>query len=277
MRKVKKVKKTFKLASLLPLSLLLVACSNGEVSAHSTNGWDQLVYFFAQAIEWLSFNHSIGIGIILFTIIIRIILMPLFNIQMKSSQKMQDLQPELKALQKKYPGKDADSRMALTEESQALYKKYGVNPYTSLFPLLIQMPVMFALFQALSRVPSLKTGTFLWVELSHHDHWYILPILAAAFTFLSTWLTNLAAKEKNTSMTIMTYVMPLMIFFMGFRLASGVVLYWVVSNAFQVLQVLLLNNPFTIIAERQRLLEEEKARRKRELRARKKAASKRHK
>ncbi|BAN94404.1 hypothetical protein HMPREF9964_1316 [Streptococcus dysgalactiae subsp. equisimilis SK1249] len=72
-------------------------------------------------------------------------------------------------------------------------------------------------------------------------------------------------------MTIMIYVMPLMIFFMGFTLASGVVLYWTVSNAFQVVQLLLLNNPFKIIAERQRLANEEKERRLRERRARKKA------
>ncbi|VTS13672.1 membrane protein oxaA 1 precursor [Streptococcus pseudoporcinus] len=71
---------------------------------------------------------------------------------------------------------------------------------------------MIALFQALTRVPFLKTGTFLWTELAQHDHLYILPILAALFTFLSSWLTNLAAKEKNMVMTVMTYMMPLMIF-----------------------------------------------------------------
>lgn len=250
---------------------LLSACGKSEVTANSSNGWDQLVYFFAKSIQWLSFEGSIGIGIILFTILIRILLLPLFNMQIKSSQKMQDIQPELRKLQQKYPGKDTESRMSLADESQELYKKYGVNPYASLIPLFIQMPVMIALFQALSRVAFLKTGTFLWVELAHYDHFFILPVLAAVFTFLSTWLTNLAAKEKNTVMTIMTYVMPLMIFFMGFKLASGVVLYWAVSNAFQVLQLLLLNNPFKIIAERNRQAEEEKARRSKERRARKKA------
>ncbi|WP_283278818.1 YidC/Oxa1 family membrane protein insertase, partial [Streptococcus dysgalactiae] len=271
MRKVLRVKKNIKIAGLAPLVLLLAACGRGEVTAQSTSGWDQLVYIFARAIQWLSFDGSIGVGIILFTLIIRLLLMPLFNMQIRSSQKMQDIQPELRELQKKYAGKDTETRMKLAEESQALYKKYGVNPYASLMPLLIQMPVMIALFQALTRVPFLKTGTFLWVELAQHDHLYILPVLAALFTFLSTWLTNLAAREKNIMMTIMIYVMPLMIFFMGFTLASGVVLYWTVSNAFQVVQLLLLNNPFKIIAERQRLANEEKKRRLRERRARKKA------
>ncbi|MCK1224943.1 YidC/Oxa1 family membrane protein insertase, partial [Streptococcus uberis] len=71
----------------------------------------------------------------------------------------------------------------------------------------------------------------MWVSLAQHDPYFILPVLAAVLTFLSTWLTNLAAREKNVVMTIMTYMMPIMIFLMGFKLASGVVLYWVVSNA----------------------------------------------
>lgn len=266
-----KVKKQIKIASLVPLALLLAACGRGNVSANSSNGWDQLVYFFGKSIQWLSFNGSIGVGIILFTLIIRILLMPLFNIQIKSSQRMQDLQPELKELQTKYTGKDTESRMALAEESQALYKRNGVNPYASIFPLLIQMPVMIALFQALSRVPFLREGSFLWIELAKADPYFILPILAALFTFLSTWLTNLAAKEKNMVMTMMTYAMPLMIFFMGISLASGVVLYWTVSNAFQVFQLLLLNNPFKILEERRREAEAEKLLQSKERRARKKA------
>lgn len=270
-----KVKKNIKIAALLPMLTLLAACSRGNVSAQSSNGWDQLVYFFAKSVQWLSFNGSIGIGIILFTLLIRILLMPLFNMQMKSSQKMQDIQPDLKKLQMKYPGKDTESRMALAEESQALYKAHGVNPYASMLPLLIQMPVMIALFQALTRVPFLKTGTFMWVSLAQHDPYFILPVLAAVLTFLSTWLTNLAAREKNVVMTIMTYMMPIMIFLMGFKLASGVVLYWVVSNAFQVFQLLLLNNPFKIIEERRRQEQKEKERRLRERRARKKALKQR--
>ena len=130
---------------------------------------------------------------------------------------------------------------------------------------------MYALFQALSRVAFLKTGSFLWLELSQPDPYFILPVLAALFTFLSTWLTNKAAKEKNIAMVIMTYVMPVMIFFMGFSLASGVVLYWTISNAFQVFQILLLNNPFKIIAERLRVEEEEKERQARIRRAKKRA------
>mgnify|MGYP000087358348 CR=1 FL=1 len=238
------MKRKIKLLGLSSLTLiLLAACGRSEVTASSTNGWDQIVYFFAKAIQWLSINGRIGVGIVLFTIIIRAIMMPLYNMQIKSGQKMQDLQPELKKLQEKYPGRDTDSRMKLTEESQALYKEYGVNPYATMLPLVVQLPILMALYQALTRVAFLKTGTFLWIELSKPDPYFILPVLAALFTFLSSWLTNKAAREKNIAMTVMTYVMPIMIFFMSFRLASGVVLYWSVSYAFQVFQILLLNNP----------------------------------
>ncbi|MBT1048748.1 YidC/Oxa1 family membrane protein insertase [Streptococcus macedonicus] len=271
------MKRKIKLLGLSSLTLiLLAACGRSEVTASSTNGWDQIVYFFAEAIQWLSINGQIGVGIVLFTIIIRAIMMPLYNMQIKSGQKMQDLQPELKKLQEKYPGRDTDSRMNLTEESQALYKEYGVNPYATMLPLVVQLPILMALYQALTRVAFLKTGTFLWIELSKPDPYFILPVLAALFTFLSSWLTNKAAREKNIAMTVMTYVMPIMIFFMSFRLASGVVLYWSVSYAFQVFQILLLNNPFKIIVKR---LEEEQAEKERaaKIRRAKKKAQKRRK
>ncbi|EHJ56394.1 YidC/Oxa1 family membrane protein insertase [Streptococcus urinalis FB127-CNA-2] len=270
------MKKKLKFISLLGLVPLLVACGRGNVTSHSTGLWDKLVYFFAKSIEVLSFEQSIGLGIILFTLVVRLVLLPLYNMQIKSSRQMQDIQPKLKALQAKYPGKDNESRMALAQESQALYKEHGINPYASMIPLLIQMPVMIALYQALIRAPFLKTGTFLWFELAKPDHLIILPILAAVFTFLSTWLTNKAASESNLMMTMMTYLMPVMIFFMGLGLASGVVLYWTVSNAFQVAQLMIFNNPFKIIAEREKVIAAEKERQAKMRRAKKKAKRQRN-
>ena len=132
-----------------------------------------------------------------------------------------------------------------------LFKQHGVKQSASLWPILIQMPVLLALFQALSRVEFLKTGHFLWINLGGVDTTFVLPILAAIFTFLSTWLSNKAMVEKNGAMTGMMYAMPVMIFFFAMYSPSGVALYWAVSNAYQVLQTYLLNNPFKIIAERE--------------------------
>lgn len=262
------MKKKSKLGILALASLLfLTACGTGPITSDSSGVWEKIVLFFADSIRFLSFGGSVGIGIILFTIVIRTVLLPVFQFQMNSSRKMQEVQPHIKALQEKYPGKDMESRTALAEETQKLYKEMGVNPYSSMLPLFIQMPVLIALFQALSRVEFLKTGHFLWLSLAETDPTFILPILAALFTFLSTWLSNKALPERNGSMTFMLYFMPVMIFFFAVYAASGVALYWTVSNAYQVGQTLLLSNPFKIIAER-----EAKAKAERQLEQKKKRA-----
>lgn len=266
------MKGKIRLSAVLIASLfLLSACGQGTISPQSAGLWEKFVYLFAQAIKSLGFGGQIWLGIVLFTLVIRTILLPLFNLQMKSSQKMQELQPQLRALQAKYPGRDTDSRLQLAEASQALYKEHGVNPYASILPLLVQMPVLLALYQALTRVDFLKTGSFLWTEIAKPDPYFILPILAALLTFLSSWLTTKAAVEKNGMLTAMTYTMPAMIFLISLNLASGVVLYWVVSNAYQVFQILLLNNPFKVIAQRQLLAQEEKEKASKVRRAKKKA------
>ena len=128
-----------------------------------------------------------------------------------------------------------------------------------------------ALYGALTRVPELREGTFLWVDLGQKDPYFILPILAAAFTFLSTWLTNKAAKDRSAMLLVMNIMLPIFIFWFGTQISSGVALYWAVSNAFQVVQILVFNNPFKIIEERNRLEAEEKERKAKIRRAKKKA------
>ena len=100
----------------------------------------------------------------------------------------------------------------------------------------------------------------MWLSLDKPDPYLILPILAAVFTFASTYLSSMSQLETNASLKIMNYVMPAMIFFMGISLASSLSLYWVVSNAFQTGQTLLLNNPFKIRKEREEAARQAKAR-----------------
>lgn len=274
-RKVLRLKKKAKWVGLLATSLfVLTACGTGPVTSQSSGAWDQLIYWFASVIQFLSINGQIGIGIILFTILIRTLLLPLFQIQIKSSRKMQELQPKLKALQTEYPGTDMESRQQLYEATQALYKENGVSMRSSMIPLLIQMPILLALFQALTRVEVLKVGHFLWLNLGEPDPIFVLPVLAAGFTFLSTWLTNKSAIEKNMAMTVMTFAMPVMIFLFALPAASGVSLYWTVSNAYQVVQTLVFNNPFKIIAERQAKIDLEKELQSKKRKAQKKAKKK---
>ncbi len=269
------MKKKVKWAGLLLLSMtVLTACGSGEGSSQVSTFWNQLIEGFASIIQFLSIGGQIGIGIILFTILIRTILLPLFQIQMNSNRKLQEIQPQLQALKEQYPDKDRASQEALLAATQAVYKENGVNMYASFIPLLIQMPILIALFQALNTVEALKVGHFLWLNLGEADPYYILPILAAGFTFLSTWLTNKAAVERNGALTVMTYVMPLIIFWFAVTAASGVALYWTVSNAYQVVQTLIFNNPFKIIAERQAKLDAEKERQAKIRKAQKKARKK---
>ena len=143
-----------------------------------------------------------------------------------------------------------------------LYSENGANPYLGCLPLVIQLPILTALWQALSRVPALQQGEFLWLHLGQKDPYYILPILAAVFTFGSMYLSSMSQVQSNPSMKIMTYFMPLMILGMGVNLASGVALYWAVSNAFQVVQTLLINNPFKIKKEREEKIRAERAKKR---------------
>ncbi|MGM0238218.1 preprotein translocase subunit YidC [Enterococcus sp. AZ103] len=246
----KKHKKIVLAMSLLALVLLLSACGTGTVDQNSTGIWSRyIVYYFGEAIKGLSFGN-VGVGIILFTIIIRIILLPLMHFQTKSMRKTQELQPKIKALQEKYSARDTATQQKMQAEQKKLYAENNVNPYIGCLPLLVQMPVMMALYQAILRVPALSQGQFLWLNLSEHDQFYILPVLAAVFTFLSTYLSSMSQIEVNASVKIMNFAMPVMIFVMALNLASGLTLYWVISNAFQVVQTLLINNPFKIRQER---------------------------
>ena len=127
---VKKKKKALSLAAIASLTMLLAACSNQPVTSHSTGFWDHyIVYNFSQFIIWLS-NHTggYGMGIIIFTIIIRVLLLPLAFYQTKSMVRMQEITPQLKAVQKKYSSRDRDSMMKMQEETQKLYKEAGVHP-----------------------------------------------------------------------------------------------------------------------------------------------------
>ena len=269
------MKKKLQLTSLLGLSLfVMAACGTSDVTADTTDIWSKFVYFFAEIIRFLSFDISIGVGIILFTILIRTILLPVFQTQMVASRKMQEAQPRIKALQEQYPGRDMESRTKLDQEMRKVYKELGVKHSSSIWPILIQMPVLLALFQALSRVEFLKTGHFLWVNLGGVDTSFILPILAAAFTFLSSWLSNKALPERSGSMTGMMYGMPVLIFIFAISAPSGVALYWAVSNAYQVLQTYFLNNPFKIIAEREAVVQAERDLEGKKRRALKKAQKK---
>ncbi|MBG9987501.1 membrane protein insertase YidC [Aerococcaceae bacterium DSM 111176] len=256
-------RKWLKLALLAGVVLFLAACSSGDVSANSTNFWDRYVlYYMGQFIIWVSniFGGNYAFGIAIFTIIVRIILLPLNKKQMQSQREMQELQPEIDAIRAKYPNKDRESQLKMQEEQSALLEANDVNQFAGLLPMLVQLPLMMALYQAILYTPQLREGNFLWMNLGEPDPYFILPTIAALLTFYSTYLNMKSNPAQNATTKSMMFIMPAMIFFIGIGLPSAIAIYWVVTNAFTVGQTLIFNNPYKIIAEREEKRQAEKDR-----------------
>lgn len=260
-----KMKKHTKLAAMVAgLTLFLTACSTSPITEQSTGFWDKgIVYNFSQFIVWLAevFGGSYGVGIIVFTIITRVLLLPLMHFQYKATRKTAILQPKVKELREKYSSRDRETQMLLQEKVSELYKEEGINQYAALIPLFIQLPIMIALYQAISRTEVLKTGTFLWFQLDQPDPYFILPVLAAFFTLVVSWLTT-KMQDQGMAGKIMMFVMPAMILVISIPLPSVLGLYWVVGNVFSVIQTLVMNNPFKFRKELDAKLLAEKKRQK---------------
>lgn len=274
-RIVKNVKRrSLMIVALGTLMVMLSACSTSAnvtpISSSSTGFWNEyVIYPLSQFILWLAgiFN-GYGWAIIVFTLIIRLILLPLNHISMKSMRKQQELQPELNALKERYSGAE------LQQEQQKLMAEAGVNPFMGCLPMIIQLPVMYALFETISRTTELRNGTFLWMHLGKPDPYFIMAILAALFTFLSTWISNMSLPEQTTTNKVMMYFMPLMILLPALNFSSAITLYWVVSNAFQVGQTLLLQNPLKIRREQEAKKREERDRQRQLKRAKRRVYGK---
>lgn len=239
--------------------------------------WNSLVGFFSDFIKYLShlLGNNYALGIIVFTIITRIILLPIMQYQSVISRKTAELQPEIKKLREKYSSRDRETQMELQREISALNKKHGVNQLAGCLPALIQLPVMIALYQAVLQTEELKQGSFLWAELGKTDPYFILPLLAAFFTWLNSYLILQGQTKEMQQMKFMQlYFLPGMIFFFGISMNSALALYWLIGNIFAVFQTLILNNPFRLKNEREMKRKQEKAKKRALKKAIKNAKSK---
>ncbi len=192
-----------------------------------------------------------GISIIVFTIVVKLVLVPLTIKQTKSMKSMQELQPKLKELQEKYKNNQEQMNMKMME----LYKEHNVNPFSGCFPLLVQFPIIIGLFTVLRNPLNygfaeeiVGTG-FLWMEsLSQPDLW-ILPILAGISTYLTSATIAVAGSKQDPTQNTMKYVFPIMMIWMSRSLPAGVSLYWVISSVFQVVQQIIINKPYSKLKE----------------------------
>lgn len=230
-------RRIYMLASLSALILLLSGCSpsSSTMAPIDPNTASFFVKYFvyplSMTLDWFA-DHlwgQYGLSIMVVTLIIRLIILPLTLKQYKSSKRMQDLQPEMKKLKEKYK----DDAKKQQEETMKLFQQNGVNPLAGCFPIIVQMPILIALYQAIMRNDHIREHTFLWMNLGQPDHLYILPLIAAATTFIQQMFMS---SQMNQQMKSLLYIFPVMIFVMSMNFAAALPLYWIFGNIFTIVQ-----------------------------------------
>lgn len=182
----------------------------------------------------ISFFHGItgnyGIDIILLTILVKVVLFPLNLKQYKSMNKMKELQPELEKYKKLY-GHD---QALLQQKTMELYKEKGANPLSGCLPLLIQLPILWALYGVLRADQGIiKDTSFLWMTLLKPDPYYVLPVLNGVLAFIQQKMNGTSG---NKEMEKMMYIFPIMMVFISYKLPAGLQIYWFVSSLLSVIQ-----------------------------------------
>jgi len=190
-------------------------------------GW-RILQPFSRVLLWLLVQlHKIipnyGFVLILFSVFIKVILFPLSRKSTTSMAKMQEVQPKILELREKYK-KDPKK---MNTEVMKLYKEHGVNPVGGCLPLLLQMPLFFALYQVLNATIELRGANFiLWIkDLSQQDPLYILPVLMGITMFVQQKMTM-----KDPKQQMMVYLMPAVMTFVFLSMPAGLVLYWTMFN-----------------------------------------------
>ncbi|PJF44511.1 MAG: hypothetical protein CUN55_03635 [Phototrophicales bacterium] len=215
-------------------------------------------------------GESVVLAIVVFTVLVRLALMPLTLRSQRSMKRMQELSPKLRELQEKYK----DDRQRLAQEQMNLYKEQGINPFAGCLPVLVQLPIIFSMWRViiatLASTPQqlldlqnrLLVGgldhlvpmknTFLWLNLSLPDPYFILPILVVITSYVQQKLvmpvTPKSTKPRKAGeppdpseqaqqiTRQMTTFMPLMVGFFALNYASGLSIYFIVSNIFGIVQ-----------------------------------------
>ncbi len=256
-------------------------------------GWSKgfleglLIFPFSWLIDNIAINIAPGLGgitngwaqllsILIVTFIIRAVMMLITIKQTVSQQKMSQLQPQLAAIQQKYPNANTNQyeRQQMAQEQQALYKKNHVNPFLSIITMIIQFPVFICVWGAMNGSAILSSGTLLGLRLNtsvssvvtQWSNWstganglvtaIILYVVMAALQVVSMLLpqiinkkkqasvaktaVNNNAKKQNNTMKWFTIIMVIMIVFMGFTLASGMVIYWIAGSIWAIAQTLII-------------------------------------
>jgi YidC/Oxa1 family membrane protein insertase len=219
---------------------------------------------------WLKWTHdhmvpNWGWAIIILTIIINLALFPLRYSSMKAALLQQKIAPEVKAVNYKYRDVKSltDPRQADKQrEIQALMKREGINPMSGCFPMLIQLPFLFAFYSMLMAVNELRHATWLWVkDLSSPDPYYVLPVAIVVTMFLMQKITPMTGMDPAQAKMMQT-MMPLMIGAISFSLPAGLGVYWVAGNIIGFALQYAMNNSKTAREIREHLAKREGKRKK---------------
>ncbi len=189
-------------------------------------------------------GHNYVLGVILFTLVVRLVLFPLGVTQVRSMQKMAKLAPRQRQLQAQHKG----NPQKLQQEIAAMYKEEGANPAAGCLPLLLQLPVMYGLFEVLQQFHYVSGhGLWVWQHLNKPDPTFLLAFLVASSTYFMQRQTMRMTPPQpgmEQSQKMMTWMMPIVFGYVAWRLAAGLSIYYVTSNLFQLAQTsLLLRRP----------------------------------
>jgi YidC/Oxa1 family membrane protein insertase len=217
----------------------LLQAKGGELAEALDFGiFHPISVFFLKILRWIhGYVLNWGVAIILLTIALRIVLFPLMHTSTVSMRKMQKVQPKAKAIQEKYKKNKSDPKVRnqMNQEVMALYKQEGVNPMAGCLPILVQMPILFALYTLFAHAIELRHAPFMWwiQDLSAKDPIYVTPVLMTATMWLQQRLAPQAGDpQQQRIMRLMPLVFGVM--FLGFP--SGLVLYWLTNNVVSILQ-----------------------------------------
>lgn len=217
-------------------SMRLAALGRGFENSNPYGGFLQpVVQPFAgivlRVLLWMRHTFDIGYGwvLVIFGVAVRLILWPLNQKAMRTSMKMQRLQPELTALQARYKNEP----QKLQSEMMRVYKEHGMSPFSMFsgcLPLLLPMPILFALFFVFQSTIEFRGVPFMWLgDISLKDPFYILPLVMGGSMFVLSWIGS-RNTPPNPQTKMMLYLFPVMMTFLLANLAAGLNLYYAVQN-----------------------------------------------
>ncbi|MBQ2947010.1 MAG: membrane protein insertase YidC [Bacilli bacterium] len=242
-----------KVDSLLNLEELPVCTEMSVIEGGYESIWTSI---FVKPLAWLIIQlgklvKNYGLAIILITVLIKIILFPLTYKSLKQSEAIKKVQPKLNKIEKKYAGKtDQESMMMKSNEMMALYKEHKINPMSGCLTSFLQIPIFFAFYEALYRLPLLFEGKFLGLHMgmtplaaAGQGDWYylILPLIVGLVTYFSFKMNkNGQPNDQMKQMNMMFNIMVVMIFITSFSMSVAIIIYWVVNSLLGIGQNLLI-------------------------------------